>query len=66
MAILTSTQKSKIYAVNQEIIDITGSSDKEAFNELMTASDPLAAIKYAYKMICKIRGLKVNDYFIAL
>ena len=66
MTTLTDIQKRKIHTINQEIIDISGASDKEAFNELMTASDPVYAIKHAYKMICKIRNLKVNDYFLEL
>jgi len=59
-------QESKIHTINQEIIDITGGSDQAAFNELMKANNPLSAIKHAYKMICKTRNLKVNNYFLEL
>ena len=66
MTTLTATQESKIYTINQEIIDIVGGSDKDAFNELMTSSNPLNAIKHAYKITCKIRNVKINNYFLDL
>ena len=66
MTTLNQAQESKIHTVNQEIIDIVGSSDAASFAELMKSNNPLVAIKNAYKMTCKIRNLKINEYFLGL
>lgn len=63
---MSSFKANEISIINQEIIDIVGTSDEDAFNELMQSNDPLQAIKHAYKMICKTRNLTVRDYFLNL
>lgn len=66
MTNLTQDQQNIVSIINQEIIDISGGNNKEAFEELMTANNPVNAIKHAYKMICKIRNLNINSYFLNL
>ena len=66
MTTLNDIETQKVYTINQEIMDIVGASDKDAFTELMTANNPLHAIKFAYKMICKTRNLTPQLYFLEL